>query len=366
MIMCKTKNLREGFSTGSAATAAGMSALHLLLGGEHLSFVDIPLPPEDGRLVKPELRIPIHSTSVILKDEAIGIVQKDGGDDPDVTHKAFIHALIKLNDKGKINIDGGSGVGRFTLPGLPLPVGYAAINPAPRKQIKAGLELVAKNFGYSGGIDVCIEVPNGEKIAKNTFNPRLGIKGGISILGTQGTVKPFSHAAWKATIAQGLQVAAANNCKSVCLSTGRRSERLLLSKYEHLPKLSAVQVADFAEFSLQEAAKYKFEQIIWGCFFGKLVKLAQGHAYTHAHAATIDFNLLSLWCAEFGLNAQNVHKVKQCVTANHALEIILQDSQHIYILESIAMHAAKTASNFAGQNVQINLFHLDGRVLISL
>ncbi len=370
------KQLREGFSTGSAATAAAMAALRLVLShalklDEQVSFVHIPLPPSDDMPIEPTLRIPIHSAVLVDNKQALGIVQKDGGDDPDVTHKAFIHAQIKLNDEaGKIKIEGGQGVGRFTLPGLPLPVGEAAINPAPRKQICAGLELVAKDFGYAGGIEVCISVPNGEEIARHTFNPRLGIVGGISILGTQGTVKPFSHDAWKATIAQGLQVASATGCKSVCLSTGRRSERLLLAKYaqlpEHLPKQAAIQVADFAEFSLQEAAKYSFENIIWGCFFGKLVKLAQGHAYTHAHHANLDFELLSKWCAECGLADTMVSQISTCVTANHALEIILPEPQSANILENIAKRAAKTAAKFAGQYVKIHLFHFDGRTLISL
>ncbi len=361
------KQLREGFSTGSAATAAAMAALHYLLKQEQLSSIDIPLPPEDDKPMEMLLHIPINFTELIAENEALGIVQKDGGDDPDVTHKAFIHAHVSLKRlTNDIKIDGGAGVGRFTLPGLPLPVGEAAINPAPRKQIKAGLRLVASKFGYTGGIEVIISVPDGEKIARKTFNPRLGIMGGISILGTQGTVKPFSHAAWKATIVQGLQVASVTGCTSICLSTGRRSERLLMAKHKHLPPQAAVQAADFAQFSLQEAAKLNFENIMWACFFGKLVKLAQGHAYTHAHSALLDFALLSRWCAEAGLNDEKVNQIKSCVTANHALEIILSEPQSMAILENITRLAAKTAKHFAGQDVQINLFHLDGRTLVSL
>ncbi len=360
-----TKKLREGFSTGSAATAAAMAALHLLLGHKKLSSIAIPLPPEGKRPIEPILHIPIHSVSLVNANEALGIVQKDGGDDPDVTHKAFIHVSVKLNNTAQhIHIDGGEGVGRFTLEGLPLPVGEAAINPAPRRQIQAGLNLIANKFNYVGGMDILISVPNGEQIAKHTFNPRLGIVGGISILGTQGTVKPFSHEAWKATIAQGLQVASATNCRSVCLSTGRRSERLILNKYDNLPTQAAVQVADFAQFSLQEAAKYNFENIMWACFFGKLVKLAEGHAYTHAHTARLDFELLAKWCV--GLEPDKIKQIKECVTANHALEIILTNTQHMEILTSIAERAAKTAASFAGQNVQMNLFHLDGRMLVTV
>ncbi len=360
-----TKKLREGFSTGSAATAAAMAALHMLLSaGEQLKQAHIPVPPIDDLPIEPALYIPIHNVESLDNSAALGIVQKDGGDDPDVTNKAFIHAVVKLNNTGVITLDGGQGVGRFTLPGLPLPVGEAAINPAPRKQIQAGLKMVAKKFAYNGGIEVCISVPRGAEIAKHTFNPRLGIVGGISILGTQGTVKPFSHDAWKSTIAQGLQVAASTGCTRVCLSTGRRSERLLLMKYPTLPAHAAVQVADFAQFSLQESAKHDFEYVEWGCFFGKLVKLAQGHAYTHAHHADLDFELLAQWCRTCGL--ENASDIRKCVTANHALEIILSDIKHFSILEYITRRAAKIAATFAGRPIHVHLFHFDGRTLISI
>ncbi len=364
--MSKTK-LREGFSTGSAATAAAMAALHLLLDASNLPvYMEIPLPNYDYISKHKTLHIPIQAVSLQDAGQALGIVQKDGGDDPDVTHKAQIYAYVSLNNnQGQIHIKGGMGVGHFTLPGLPLPVGEAAINPAPRKQIRAGLLQVAKKYNYSGGIELCIVVPNGENIAKKTFNPRLGIMGGISILGTQGTVKPFSHKAWKATIVQSLQVAFATGCSTICLSTGRRSERLLLKKYTQLSKQAAVQVADFAEFSLQEAAKYPFE-LVWGCFFGKLVKLAQGHAYTHAHSASLDFTLLAQWCGEAGLDEDKTIEITQCVTANHALEIILTSAHKENILKYITRLCAKSASKFAGRRVQVHLFHLDGRTLMSV
>jgi flagellin-like hook-associated protein FlgL len=141
-------------------------------------------------------------------------------------------------------------------------------------------------------LTVLVSVPQGAALAEHTFNSRLGIVGGISILGTQGTVRPFSHAAWKATIAQGLEVVRATGCPAVGLSAGRRSERLLMARHPHLPALAFVQVADFAAFSLKAAGALPNIQIIWGCFFGKLLKLAQGHAYTHARSADLDLEIL--------------------------------------------------------------------------
>ncbi len=364
--MSKTM-LREGFSTGSAATAAAMAALQFMLSQEHYpSYIQIPIPPLENMYGQETLQIPIKEVKIDGIDQALGIVIKDAGDDPDVTHQALIHATVKLhNNQGQILINGGLGVGSFTLPGLPLPIGEAAINPAPRKQMRAGLLQIAKQYDFTGGIEVCISVPDGLTIAKKTFNSRLGIMGGISILGTQGTVKPFSHKAWKATISQGLQVAAATNCPIICLSTGRRSERLLLKKYDQLPAQAAVQVADFAQFSLQEAAKYPFK-LVWGCFFGKLVKLAQGHAYTHAHSATLDFELLTKWCIDAGLDKKEAQQITSCVTANHALEIILTSEKAVHILEYIAQKCALTASTFAGRKVKVHLFHFDGRNLVSV
>ncbi len=357
-----TKLLREGFTTGTAATAAAMAALHALLGKEIVQSIVTPLPPQetaiDAKIVA-SLCISIENISILTNNSATATVRKDGGDDPDVTHKACIVASVYLCPHG-IHIEGGAGVGTVTLPGLPVPVGEAAINPAPRKQILLGLQSVAKDYAYTGGIRLVISVPDGERIARKTFNPRLGIVGGISILGTQGIVRPYSHAAWQATIAQGLNVAAAAHCSTICLSTGRRSERLLLAQYPTLPPYAAVQVADFAQFALQKAGALPFQYIVWGCFFGKLVKLAQGHTYTHAHTATLDFQQLYQWCADMGLH---IPEIRHCVTASHALELLLPHAQSKKVLFSLTQRAAQVATNFAKRSVHIHLFHLNGQEL---
>ncbi len=214
-------------------------------------------------------------------------------------------------------------------------------------------------------MEVCICVPHGEDIAKKTFNSRLGILGGISILGTQGTVKPFSHTAWQATITQGIQVASATGCETLCLSTGRRSEKLLLAKLPHLPTQAAVQAADFVKFSLEEAGKYPFKNIAWGCFFGKLIKLAQGYENTHARQAQLDFTTLYTWCAAEGMD---IPQIQQCVTAQHALEYILafpQQNIQQRVLRNIHNKATTTASTFAARPVRVYAFHLNGQDLLS-
>lgn len=363
--------LREGFTTGTAATAAAMAALHRLLSGESLTHITVPLPPFDAVLGDCEQAAPTRSLIVpvlrtaIQSPAALAEVEKDGGDDPDATRHVHIIATVECTPQaGQVDIEGGAGVGRVTLPGLGLAVGMAAINPVPRQQICRGLRDVARTHAYKGGLRVHISVPGGEALARYTLNGRLGIVGGISILGTQGTVKPFSHEAWQATIVQGLEVAHQTQCPQVCLSTGRRSEKLLMARYPHLPAQAFIQAADFVEFSLQEAGKRPFEPLVWGCFFGKLLKLAEGHPNTHARNAELDMQILSRWCEQGG--ALCAPAVARCVTAGHALEHLLADSAGMTILRHVAQQAAHHAQVFAGRPVRVHLFHIQGQELLVL
>lgn len=451
--------LREGFTTGSAATGAALAALHLLRAGCAPGHVDVPLPPfssgsstpsgprdvaadvaadaaadaavdavatdgandaasERGDFPTPRgwLRLEVavcgHGPAPELAawpefaplfaeggscGHAVGAghsahprvahasIRKDGGDDPDATSGALITATVVENfamaghtgvanaatgtdaaHSPAVSIEGGPGVGRVTLPGLPVPVGEAAVNPTPRQQIAFAMRHGALVFGAGPcpPLRVIVSVPEGERLARQTFNPRLGIVGGISILGTQGTVRPYSHQAWKATIEQGLAVAAATGCRDMGLTTGRRSERLLMDKYPHMPQRSFIQVADFAAFSLKAAGGMPFDNLIWGCFFGKLVKLAQGHAYTHARHAELDMEDLARLCRQCGASCAD--QVRHCVTAAHALELLLQDKAGNDVIALTGQKAASVAANFAGRHVRLHLFHTDGRELLAL
>lgn len=399
-----TSSLREGFTTGTAAAAASAAALRLLLESHVPAEIDVPLPPFEpysdtkGReypsLVyarrhlclsplacdygpAPELDSSILQTlsaSSLLAAHAS--VCKDGGDDPDVTSGALITASVFLRsrpalpfyDPDFIHLEGGPGVGRVTLPGLPVAVGMAAINPVPQMQIRAALlqEILRaeRHARICPPLLVVISVKDGAAIARHTFNPRLGIVGGISILGTQGTVRPFSHAAWQATIQQGLNVALATGCQTICLSTGRRSERLLMARYPELQQQSFVQAADFVRFSLQAAGTLPFTNLVWGCFFGKLVKLAQGHGHTHAHACTLDMIELAHICRIH--DARCAAAIADCVTAAHALEYILADKACQHVLTTLGQRAVHVAQTFAGRTVRLHLFHTDGRELMTI
>jgi cobalt-precorrin-5B (C1)-methyltransferase len=301
-------------------------------------------------------------------------VIKDGGDDPDATHRARIEAFARFDaslPKLELSINGGTGVGRVTLPGLPLPVGEAAINPVPRQQIDRAVREVLAHAGAASscGVRIVISVPDGERIARHTLNPRLGIIGGISILGTHGTVRAFSHEAWQSAILQSMDVALANRppqqsaLPALCLSTGRRSERLLMACYPALPALCFIQAADHVRFSLEAAAQRALTPLAWGCFFGKLVKLAQGIPYTHARSAPLDMAFIARCHA--GLNAaQDMEtQLAACNTANQALELLLGAPKGIETVARLVRLAKEQAQAFAGSTVIVHLFHTDGREL---
>ena len=355
------KRLRHGFTTGSAAAAGSKAGIIYIATRKTLKEIDIPLP-QGGRLT-----IPIECIEEVKDGSRVTII-KDAGDDPDVTNRAKIRSTVYLFPKGKsgsISIEGGEGVGRVTRPGLPIGVGEPAINPVPRQQIREAVLEGLKETGIAGSFSVTIDVVNGEKIAKKTLNPRLGIIGGISILGTRGTVIPYSNEAYKDTITMSMDIARAGDIGVIALSTGGRSENLLIGERPDIPEIAFIQVADFFSFSLNEAAKRGFHDILYGCFFAKLIKMAQGHPYTHARKSRIDFHLLSRWALSLGMNEENAHGVARANTAREALGIILKDPKGKEILQSVAKRAIESARGFAGRspNLTYYLFDFNGKLL---
>ena len=391
--MNRSVPLREGFTTGSAATAAAVAALRYLLCGEQPGSVRVPPPPRAEQ--QTPLCVPVASCASgpaadvralaarcpAVLSVAHACVIKDGGDDPDATHKAEIRATVALltvpePPPDAILLDavplpfylvGGPGIGRVTLPGLPVPVGQPAVNPAPREQLCAAVRALLSSIPLpprAAALLCVLSVPEGRAIAAHTFNPRLGIVDGISILGTQGTVRPFSHAAWQASIAQGIAVAEATACPGLGMSTGRRSEKLLMARYPDWPACSFVQVADFAAFSLEQAGRSSLPLLVWGCFFGKAVKLAQGHASTHAKDAALDMERLAALCAEQGVTGADA--LTSCVTAARALGLLLAAGPAgLRAVAAVAREAARTASRFAGRPVRVHIFADDGSELAS-
>ena len=342
------KGLKTGFSTGAAAAAGAKAALLSLIQGK---------PPEKVRLDLPEgnqLWVTVKGVLVLDSQKALATVVKQAGDDPDVTNHAEILTQVEIRPGAEpgaqVEITGGPGVGRVTLPGLALPVGEPAINPGPRAIIakavtQAWSEGPDRNLPVK--IKVLISVPKGGDLARYTLNPRLGIKGGISILGTTGLVRPFSHEAYTATIESACQVARAQGVDEVVLTTGGKSEKLAMNLKPDLPALAFVQIADFFGFALKTAAASGFSRVGMVCFFGKAVKQAQGLEYTHAHKAPMDLAWLSRRFAEKGVSQDLVNQVSRANTARHGLDI-LRAEKRLDLVELVGEMALNQARGFLG------------------
>ncbi|QHQ35726.1 cobalt-precorrin-5B (C(1))-methyltransferase [Algicella marina] len=301
-------DLRTGFTTGACATAAAKAAAGALLSGRFEPSVQITLPR--GQTPVFEL-----AETALGEGWARAVVQKDAGDDPDVTHGAMIVVTIRRS-AGGILFRAGEGVGVVTRPGLPISPGEPAINPVPRQMMAGVLEEVAAAAGLAADFEVEVSVPGGADLAKQTWNPRLGIEGGISILGTTGIVRPFSCAAWIASIHRGIDVARAAGLTHVAGATGATSERVAQA-YFGLPDHAMLDMGDFAGGMLKYLARHPVERVSIVGGFGKLTKLAQGAMDLHSGRSQVNFATLAVMAE--GLAEREV--IAAANTAKEALEI---------------------------------------------
>lgn len=299
--------MRRGWTTGACATAAVKAALQAHWGNGFPSAVRITLPKGE----QPTFAL---THQVQGADWAEAGIEKDAGDDPDVTHGAVICARVSRSQGGVV-FRAGEGVGTVTKPGLPIAVGEPAINPVPRQMIEAVVLEEAERYQQSPDIEVEISVPGGRDLAQQTWNPRLGIEGGLSILGTTGIVRPFSCAAWIASIHRGIDVARATGLRHVAGCTGSTSERAVQVLFD-LPDHAMLDMGDFAGGLLKYLAKHPVERITIGGGIGKMTKLAQGARDLHSKRSQVDFDQLSDWAARAGLP-----DVSAANTALEALEI---------------------------------------------
>lgn len=349
--------LRMGFTTGTAATAAAMAATIILSGRPAPHEVTVRLPGGE------DLEVAILKSVSTGADQALAVVVKDAGDDPDVTNQAEIGAIVRRGSQpGLINILGGPGVGRLTKPGLALPPGEWAINPGPRSMLRENLRPFLDQPGLPG-LEVEIFVKNGEALAADTLNPRLGIVGGISILGTTGLVKPFSNEAYLATISNAQDLARALGLEELVLTTGRQSEKLAMAARADLPEEAFVQVADFYGDSLQMAAEHGFKTIGLAAFFGKAVKQAAGHRNTHAHRNDQDPAALAEWLRP-STGDELAKKLREAMTARASLEILRQAGR-LDLVSEVAERALTVAGQFSGPGpgLWMMIFDYDGRLL---
>lgn len=354
------KKLRTGFTTGTAAAAATKGALKSILEGKPPKKVRIRL------LTGNDIFISIQRCERISDKEATCTVIKDAGDDPDVTHRAEIGAIVRLENTesgGGIQIAGGQGVGRVTKPGLEVPPGEPAINPGPRKMICEAVLDVFERHQTQYPLQVEIFVPQGEKLAEKTLNARLGILGGISILGTTGIVRPMSHDAFIATIQSAASVASASGLEHVIFTTGRRSERFAQAYWPQLSEEAFVQIGDFFQMSLECASKLGFKRISLAVFFGKATKMAQGIPHTHASKARLTMEKLSEWSYELTHDEQFSKRIMEANTARHAFDII--GKHYPEVIHMVGRKIVNSAKTFVSKPMAIDnvIFDYHGSVV---
>ncbi len=308
---------RTGFTTGACAAAAARAATLGLLNSEVAETVICRLP--NGS----EVSFAVIDGSV---EEAAGlahaVIIKDAGDDPDATHGAHMTADVRIlkHRAGEVLLKGGFGVGVVTKDGLGLGVGGPAINPVPRRNIIDNVRAVAGELLDHDGLEVTISVPLGDEMAKKTLNARLGIIGGISILGTTGIVRPYSTAAFRASVVQAVDVAAKQGQTSVIFTTGGRTEKFAMRQLPELDESCFVQMGDFVKAAFGSAVKREFPKVYVGAMVGKLTKMCQGLSVTHAWKAEIDRDILAESAQEVGAPADLVEEIRAAETARFAAE----------------------------------------------
>ncbi len=338
------KLLRCGYTTGSCAALAAAGAARCLLSGERPERVSLTTPK--GWTVE----VPLEDWE-ISTDEVRCAVRKDAGDDPDVTDGGLVRAAARRSARG-IAIEGGEGVGRVTKPGLDRAPGEAAINSVPLQMIAAALEEVCADCGYAGGLSVTISVPGGEALAEKTFNPQLGIEGGISILGTSGIVEPMSERALIDTIELELRQAAAGGAKRLILTPGNYGLDYLAA--EGLDRLGApvVRCSNFIGEALDAAAAEGFAELLLVGHAGKLVKLAGGIMNTHSRQADCRAELFTAHAALCGADASLCRGLMNAVTSDACLALLDAAGLRAPVLESLLAEIQRHLDRRAGEGLR--------------
>ncbi len=336
----RKKALRTGWTTGTCASAAAKAAAAALDTGEIQHTVEVGLP--DGQRV----RFPVDACT-LSETQAEAVVVKDAGDDPDVTHGARLTATVRWRGEPGIELDGGVGVGVVTKPGLGLELGGPAINPVPRTMIT---QAVGEAVDLStNGVTVIISVPDGERMARKTTNARLGIIGGISILGTTGIVRPFSTASWRASVEQAISVLAAQGEDTVVLCTGGRTEKGAMKLLPGLPEVCFVEVGDFTGAALRKTVEHHLSQVVFAGMAGKLTKLAAGVLMTHYTRSKVDLALLKDITQAAGGSQDLADSVANANTARHAAELWDQAGLLPEAGRELCARAARVLSRFSAE-----------------
>ncbi len=341
---------RTGFTTGACSAAAAKAGTHCLKTQVMLDGIEIVLPNK-SRATFPLKRCEIHQDHVICS------VIKDAGDDPDCTHGAELTAEVQFSDEAGVELRGGSGVATVTKAGLGLPIGVPAINPVPRMNITEMVQQELTDSGHVGAV-VTISVPGGEEMAKKTTNARLGLIGGISILGTTGIVRPYSTAAFRTSVLLEIDVAVQCGLSEVVLTTGGKSEQYAMQLHPEMREEAFIQVGDFVGVALKHAARRHLKRAIIVGMMGKLSKMADGHMMTHVAGSEVNLDFLASLAAEVGADAAIQEKIRGANTAREVLEIC-SEAGLTGITTLICRKVVEVGSAHAGGGLPVKVYLVD-------
>jgi cobalt-precorrin-5B (C1)-methyltransferase len=342
--------LRRGWTTGACATAATSAAYSALLTGAFPDPVEITLPKGQ----RPAFAL---AREALDPDYALAAIVKDAGDDPDVTHGALVISTVRRGAAGSgVTFRAGEGVGTVTLAGLPLEVGEPAINPVPRAMMRGVVAEIAERHGDAGDLEIEISIPGGEALAARTWNPRLGILGGLSILGTTGVVVPYSCSAWIHSIHRGIDVARASHLEHVAGCTGSTSEAAVQRLYG-LPDVAMLDMGDFAGGLLKYLRKHPLPRLTIGGGFGKISKLGAGHLDLHSGRSQVDLDWLAGLLRAAGGDGKAAAAIRGANTANQAREIARQAG--VPLADAVAGRARETALDVLDGRTRVEVLIFD-------
>lgn len=341
----KNNKLRYGYTTGSCAAAAAQAAAKMLLTGEKVEEVALQTPK--GIL----LHLLIEDIQMD-KEEVRCAVRKDGGDDPDVTHGILIYARVKKSGEAGIHLDGGTGVGRVTRPGLEQPVGAAAINKVPRKMIRENVEAVCRQMNYTGGMDVVIEIPEGVEISKKTFNPRLGIQGGISVLGTSGIVIPMSEAALVASIRLEMEMLVKNGAGYLVITPGNYGQAFSKEQM-NIDLTYSMKCSNYVGETLDMARELGVKGILFIAHIGKFIKVAGGIMNTHSRNADSRAEVMAANALRAGASRNTVIEILDSVTTEQSIDILIRDHCLEKTMEEVLQRVEYYLSKRGGEQLEV-------------
>ena len=327
------QKLRCGYTTGSCAAAAAKAAAVMLLCQSSLKKIDLMTPK--GIL----LHLDLHDVQITSSNVTCA-VKKDSGDDPDITNGVLVYATVEKQTEPTISLKGGIGVGTVTKAGLEQPIGEAAINRVPRQMIKQELEQIKEDFDYTGGFCVTISIPKG--VEQKTFNPKLGIEGGISVLGTSGIVEPMSEQALIDSIYIELNMLAANNTEKTLLITPGNYGEHFVRENTNLDLSRSIKCSNYIGQTLDKAVELEFKHILLIGHIGKFIKLAGGIMNTHSNMADCRMELFAAHTAMYCADCRLIHNIMACITTDQVLDLLeernLTKQVMTSILEKIDMH----------------------------